>query len=100
MMCKFLHSQFNLSLRQNNSSVAHLSGHGSWVLSVAANPNGKSFATGSSDAKVKVWDLGQRQCVQTFQQHEDQVWAVAYNEAGTQLVSGGDDKSLAIYNVE
>jgi WD40 repeat protein len=48
-------------------------GHESWVLSVACHPSGKTFATGSSDAKVKLWDLQTRTCAQTLTEHSDQV---------------------------
>jgi len=49
-------------------------GHESWVLSVACHPSGSSFATGSSDAKVKLWDLQTRTCSQTLADHTDQVF--------------------------
>jgi WD40 repeat protein len=39
-------------------------GHESWVLSVSAHPGGHAFATGSSDSKVKLWDLQTRTCAQ------------------------------------
>jgi WD40 repeat protein len=51
----------------------------------------------SSDKKVKIWDLGTRQCTQTIAEHQDQVWAVAYNPSGALLASGGDDKALIVY---
>ncbi len=59
-------------------------GHESWVLSVACHPGGSSFATGSSDAKVKLWDLQTRTCAQTLSDHTDQVLAhssLAWNGA-------------------
>ena len=50
-----------------------LPGHESWVLSVTAHPNGTAFASGGSDSKVKLWDLGARACVQTSTDHNNQV---------------------------
>ena len=47
-------------------------GHTSWVLSVDFHPTGNSFATGSSDSKVKLWDFHARSCVQTLSDHSDQ----------------------------
>jgi len=83
-----------------SSSVGSVSGHSSWVLDLAWNPNSKSFASSSSDRKVKIWEVGSRQCLHTFSEHEDQVWDVAYNEKGTQLVSVSDDKQIIVYNVQ
>lgn len=39
-------------------------GHESWVLSVSAHPSGTAFATGSSDSRIKLWDLQTRTCAQ------------------------------------
>jgi WD40 repeat protein len=43
------------------------------VLSVAVHPSGSAFVTGSSDSKVRLFDLQQRQCTQTVAEHSDQV---------------------------
>lgn len=73
-------------------------GHESWVLSVAAHPDGSTFATGSSDCRVKLWDLQTRSCAQTVTEHTDQVWGVAFRPDGNRLVSVSDDKSVALYD--
>jgi len=76
--------------------VAALHGHDSWVLSVAHSPTGAECVSGGSDKRVRVWDLKQRQPIQTIQEHTDQVWGVAYNPSGTKFVSIGDDGSVII----
>lgn len=75
-------------------------GHESWVLSVACHPSGSCFATGSSDSKVKLWDMSSRSCAQTLTEHSDQVWDVAFNAAGNRFASVSDDKNVALYSFQ
>jgi WD repeat-containing protein 61 len=69
------------------------------VLNVAVHPGGAAFATSSSDARVRLFDLATRACVQTVNDHTDQVWALAFSGDGSRLASGGDDKALNFYSV-
>ena len=75
-------------------------GHESWVLSVACHPSGNSFATGSSDSKVKLWDMSSRSCAQTLSEHSDQVWDLAFNVSGNRLASVSDDKNICLYDYQ
>jgi len=63
----------NFSIRQNGKVIGTLSGHGSWVLSVAFSPDNCHFASSSSDRTVKIWDREKMKCVHTFYEHQDQV---------------------------
>lgn len=69
------------------------------MLSVAVHPGGAALATASSDARVRLWDLSTRACVQTMGDHSDQVWGLAFNADGTRLASAGDDKSFTVYSI-
>ena len=44
---------------------------------LAAAAAGAECVTGSSDKRVRVWDLGQRQCTQTIKDHTDQARALS-----------------------
>lgn len=50
-----------------------LSGHGSWVLSIAFSPDNVHFVSSSSDRTVKIWDKEKMKCIHTFYEHQDQV---------------------------
>ena len=79
-------------LSQHASLAGTLSGHSSWVLSVAYCPDNQQFChwvrptdpdsshyhrvncvCRSSDKTVKIWDVSNRECCHTFKEHSDQV---------------------------
>jgi WD repeat-containing protein 61 len=84
----------------NGNLIEAFSGHESWVLSVSAHADGAHFATGSSDGRVKLWDIPQRACLMTSCEHRDQVWSVAFNGDGSQIASCGDDGQVVTYNIQ
>jgi WD40 repeat protein len=44
--------------------------------------------------------MSAKECVHSFDTaHTDQIWSVAYNTDGAQLVSAGDDGVLQIYDI-
>jgi len=59
--------------RQHANVAGNLSGHASWVPSVAFSPDNHHFVSSSSDQAVGVWELRSRQCINTFNEHNDQV---------------------------
>lgn len=51
----------------------------------------------SADTTVKLWDLNNSTCVQSYNHHSDKVQAVAWNPVeATAFVSGGYDKSICV----
>ena len=63
-----------LYLRNHGQLVGTLSGHTSWVLSVAYSPDNEHFVSSSADHTVRVWKGSTRQCIHTFSEHTDQVY--------------------------
>jgi WD repeat-containing protein 61 len=64
--------------RAHANVAGTLSGHASWVLSVAFSPDNQHFVSGSSDHLVKLWELRSKQCIFTFSEHQDQVFIVNF----------------------
>jgi WD repeat-containing protein 61 len=85
---------------ENAALLAAMKGHGSWVLSVSASPDGACVASGGADAAVRLWDVATRTCSQTLSsEHSDLVWGVAFSPDGTRLATAADDKAVALFAV-
>ena len=65
-----------LNFRNHGQLVGTLSGHTSWVLSVAYSPDNEHFVSSSADHTVRVWKESTRQCIHTFSEHTDQVFSL------------------------
>lgn len=70
-----------------------------WIVSVAASPTGRTFATGGADGTVKIWEVSTRKMLHSFSAHTDAVWGLAFNHLGNRLVSGSADRSIVTYSI-
>ncbi len=69
------------------------------TLSVAFSPDGKRFAMGSADDKVRVWQVEGYKEVLTCEGHSNWVCAVAFSPDGQTLASGSFDKTVKLWNL-
>src|SRR5581483_9586394 len=77
-----------------------LTGHKSWVRSVAVSPDGKWAASGSQDKTVKIWDLETGRCQATLAGHTDQVICIAITPDGQRVISGSYDNDIRVWDVQ
>ena len=53
------------------------------------------LASASADATVKLWDLNNTKCAQSYSYHDDKVCSIAWHpREATALLSGSYDKSV------
>lgn len=55
-------------------------GHSGDVMSLSLAPDGRTFVSGACDASIKLWDVRDSMCRQTFIGHESDINAVAVSQ--------------------
>jgi len=60
--------------------------------------NRPSYASGSSDNTIKLWNANTGECLATLEGHGDDVMSVAFSPDGTTLSSGSKDKTIKLWN--
>uniref|UniRef100_A0A0A9XPM9 Small ribosomal subunit protein RACK1 n=1 Tax=Lygus hesperus TaxID=30085 RepID=A0A0A9XPM9_LYGHE len=76
-----------------------LEGHSGFVSCVSLAHAGEYAVTSSWDRSLRLWDLRTGQCQYKFLKHTKDVLAVAFSPDDRQIVSGGRDKVIRVWNV-
>ena len=76
-----------------------LTGHTDDVDSVAFSPDGKTFASGSSDYTIQLWNVATGDPLKTLTGHRNSVYSVAFSPDGNTLASGSRDNTIRLWNV-
>ena len=66
---------------------------------VALEPTGVLFATAGDDNVVRLWRFKDASLVETGVGHSTTVRSLTFSPDGKQLVSGGDDGSVLVWNI-
>nr|WP_321162492.1 hypothetical protein [Nostoc sp. KVJ3] len=77
-----------------------LSGHSSWVYSVAFSPDGQTLVSGSANKTIKLWDVRKGNLLQTLPGHSNCIRSVAFSPDSQTLASGSEDKTIKIWQIK
>ena len=80
--------------------VGTLTGHSSWVMSLAISSRKQILVSGSLDDTIRVWNLQTGNLIRTLSGHLKAVNSVAISPDGQLLVSGSDDTTVKIWNLQ
>jgi WD40 repeat protein len=70
------------------------------VHAVAYSPDGKLLAIAGAGPEVRIHDAAEGKRLATLKGHEGAIFAVAFNPSTNQIVTGGFDGKLRIYETE
>ena len=93
---------WNVSRPLSPAQLNVLAGKGSLVKSVIFSPDGKTLAVGDW-SRITLWDVTDpRLPIQpnaTLSGHTAHIWSVAFSPDGKLLASGGEDKTIILWDV-
>ncbi|KAI8444084.1 WD repeat-containing protein 48 [Phakopsora pachyrhizi] len=72
------------------SRFAELVGHTDNVRAILLSNDGSHLLSASSDATVKLWEVGMRRCLYTFSHHSASVWSLFSDHPRLQVFHSGD----------
>ncbi len=74
-------------------------GHFSYVNAVVFSPDGKFALSGSSDHRLKLWDVSTGREIRTFEGHASSVNAVAFSPDGKFALSGDSHHLIKLWDI-
>lgn len=75
-------------------------GHRGRVCCIAVDPTNKFFATGSSDAEIKVWDVASGKWLTDLKAHNETVRGLSISAVSPYLFSCGEDRVVKCFDLE
>jgi WD40 repeat protein len=70
------------------------------TLSVAFSPDGRYFALGNADNKVRIWQVEEYKALYICEDHQSWIAAVAFSPDSQTLASGSFDCTIRLWDVE
>jgi WD40 repeat protein/tRNA A-37 threonylcarbamoyl transferase component Bud32 len=75
-------------------------GHELGIAAAAVSPNGRTLATGSIDARVKLWDIAHDKPIDTLSGQRNAYQSIVISPDGRRIAAGGDDGTIRIWDSE
>ncbi|MGI0492535.1 protein kinase domain-containing protein [Alkalinema pantanalense CENA528] len=75
-----------------------LKGHSSWILALAASPNGQVLVSAGLDNRIIVWDLVSGNQMMVLEGHHKPVNGLAFTPDGKTIVSCSDDTTIKLWD--
>jgi WD40 repeat protein len=82
------------------SLMTRLAGHTGRIRAVAFNPDGKTFASGSWDESITLWNLDSGRKLYTLTRTATGVLSLAFSPDGETLASDSWDKTIKLWHVK
>ncbi|XP_021737664.1 transducin beta-like protein 3 [Chenopodium quinoa] len=82
----------------DGSCLKTFEGHTSSVLRASFITRGTQFVSSGADGLLKLWAVTSSECIATYDEHEDKVWALAIGKKTEMLATGGGDAVINIWN--
>ncbi|KAG2373959.1 hypothetical protein C9374_011624 [Naegleria lovaniensis] len=85
------------SLKTGNC-VKVLEGHDTSVLKMQFLNNGSQLISADANGVVRLWVIKTGECIKVFgDAHKDRIWAIAVDHKTNQLITGGEDSVINIW---
>ncbi len=84
---------------QTGEELTLLTEHTENINTVIFSPDDSTFASGSIDGTVRLWNMNTWSEIGTFEGHTDTVKSLSFSPDGKTIVSRGDDNTLRLWDV-
>ncbi|KMT19395.1 hypothetical protein BVRB_1g012450 [Beta vulgaris subsp. vulgaris] len=82
----------------DGSCLKTFEGHTSSVLRASFITRGTQFVSTGADGLLKLWTVTSNECIATYDEHEDKVWALAIGKKTEVLATGGGDAVVNLWS--
>jgi WD40 repeat protein len=104
---KLVSSSFDTSIKlwdvQTGCCLQTMQDHSRIVVAAVFSPDGHKIISGSQDLTLRIWSeihLNNWQCTKVLQGHHNNIWSIALDSSGKNLISGDSSGVLKFWDVE